>query len=114
VRTLALLFDQRGESAFIRAGLRPRVHRQGCKALGGSLRTRDRLHRPGSPWENAYSETFKSRFSDELLKREVFANLPEAKVLVKECKNHYNRHRPHSALGTGRRWSLRRQMGRPV
>ena len=54
---------------------------------------------PGSPWENAYSETFISRFGDELLKREVFANLLEAKVLVEEYRNHYNRERPHSALG---------------
>ena len=29
---------------------------------------------PGSPWENAYSETFIRRFGDELLKREVFAD----------------------------------------
>ena len=38
----------------------------------------------GSPWENAYSETFISRFGDELLKREVFSGLLEAKVLVEE------------------------------
>ena len=30
---------------------------------------------PGSPWKNAYSETFISRFGDELLRREMFANL---------------------------------------
>ena len=54
---------------------------------------------PGSPWENAYSETFVSRFSDEVLKREVFADLLEAKVLVEDYRQHYNHHRPHSALG---------------
>ncbi len=54
---------------------------------------------PGAPWENAYSETFISRFGDELLKREAFTNLLEAKVLVEEYRNHYNRERPHSALG---------------
>jgi transposase InsO family protein len=54
---------------------------------------------PGSPWENAYSETFISRFGDELLKREVFADLLEAKVLVEDYRDHYNHHRPHSALG---------------
>ncbi len=52
----------------------------------------------GSPWENAYSEMFTSRFGDELLKREMFTNLLEAKVLVEEYRNHYNRERPHSAL----------------
>lgn len=54
---------------------------------------------PGSPWENAYSETFISRLGDELLKREVFTSLPEAKVLVEEYRSHYNHNRPHSALG---------------
>ena len=54
---------------------------------------------PGSPWEHAYSETFISRFSDEVLKREVFADLLEAKVLIEDYRGHYNRRRPHSALG---------------
>ena len=36
---------------------------------------------------------------DELLNREVFANLKEAKVLAKDYRDHYNHHRPHGALG---------------
>ena len=32
-------------------------------------------------------------------KREVFANLLEAKVLVEDYRGHYNHRRPHSALG---------------
>lgn len=54
---------------------------------------------PGSPWENAYTESFNGRLGDELLKREEFASLLEAKVLVEEYREHYNRRRPHSALG---------------
>ncbi len=51
-------------------------------------------------WENAYSETFISRMRDELLKREVFANLKEAQVLAGDYyREHYNHHRPHGALG---------------
>jgi len=38
VSTLAVLFRQRGEPAFIRAGLRPGVHRQSHQAVAGSLR----------------------------------------------------------------------------
>ena len=34
-----------------------------------------------------------------MLKREVFADLLEAKVLVEDYRGHYNHHRPHSALG---------------
>ena len=36
---------------------------------------------PGSPWENAYSESFNSRLRDELLNGEVFGSLKEAEVL---------------------------------
>ncbi len=50
-------------------------------------------------WENAYSETFISRLRDELLNREVFANLKEAQVLAGNYREHYNHHRPHGALG---------------
>jgi len=53
---------------------------------------------PGAPWENAYSETFNSRFGDEVLKREVFDTLTEAKVLVEQYRKEYNEKRPHSAL----------------
>ncbi len=54
---------------------------------------------PGAPWENAYSETFISRLRDELLDRELFANLKEAQVLAGDYREHYNRSRPHGALG---------------
>ena len=34
-----------------------------------------------------------------MLKREVFTDLLEAKVLVGDYREHYNHRRPHSALG---------------
>ena len=34
-----------------------------------------------------------------MLKREVFADLLEAKVLIEDYRSYYNHHRPHSALG---------------
>jgi putative transposase len=36
---------------------------------------------------------------DELLGREEFANLKEAKVLAEDYRDHYNQSRPHGALG---------------
>jgi hypothetical protein len=47
----------------------------------------------------ALKETFISRLRDELLDREVFANLKEAKVLAEDYRDHYNHHRLHGALG---------------
>ena len=54
---------------------------------------------PGSPWENGYIESFNSRFRDELLNREIFTTLLEAKVLIESWRRRYNTVRPHSALG---------------
>ena len=53
----------------------------------------------GSPWENGYVESFIGKMRDELLNREVFYTLDEAKVLVERWRQEYNRIRPHSALG---------------
>jgi len=54
--------------------------------------------KPGSPWQNAYSESFNSRFRDEFLNREAFASALEAKVLGKEHRQRHNHQRPHSSL----------------
>jgi len=53
---------------------------------------------PGSPWQNAYSESFNSRFRDEFLNRETFASVLEAKVLGREHRKRHNHDRPHSSL----------------
>ena len=53
---------------------------------------------PGSPWENGYVESFNGKLRDELLDREIFYTLLEAKVLIERWRNHYNRVRPHSSL----------------
>ncbi len=37
---------------------------------------------PGSPWENGYVESFNSKLRDELLDREIFTTLEEAKVRI--------------------------------
>lgn len=54
---------------------------------------------PGSPWENAYCESFNSRFRDEFLNLEIFTSVLEAKVLSAGWRRDYNEARPHSALG---------------
>ena len=54
---------------------------------------------PGSPWENGYAESFHSRLRDELLGREEFASLAEARALGTAWHLEYNHRRPHSSLG---------------
>jgi len=53
---------------------------------------------PGSPWQNAYVESFGGRVRDELLSVELFSCLAEAQVLIEDWRVDYNEHRPHSAL----------------
>ena len=54
---------------------------------------------PGSPWENGYIESFNGKLRDELLNREIFTTLTEAKVLIAGWRREYNQVRPHSSLG---------------
>jgi transposase InsO family protein len=52
---------------------------------------------PGSPWENGYIESFNGKMRDELLDREIFTTLEEAKILISQWRREYNNYRPHSA-----------------
>ena len=54
---------------------------------------------PGSPWENGYVESLNGKLRDELLNGEIFYTVAEARVLIERWREHYNRVRPHSALG---------------
>jgi putative transposase len=54
---------------------------------------------PGSPWQNAWIESFNSRLRDELLNLWQFDSLLEAQVLIGDWRIDHNEHRPHSAHG---------------
>ncbi len=47
---------------------------------------------------NGYVENFNNRFRDELLNRELFYSLKEAKYLIEQFRLEYNNIRPHSSL----------------
>jgi len=82
IATLEYLFAVRGSPEYLRSDNGPEfvaeAVRQWLKDGGvGTL-----YIAPGSPWENAYIESFNSRLRDELLNAEVFGNLREAKAQV--------------------------------
>ena len=54
---------------------------------------------PGSPWQNAWIESFNGKFRDELLNGWQFDSLLEAQVLVEDFRIDYNLNRPHTAHG---------------
>ena len=43
------------------------------------------------------SKSFNGKLRDELLDREIFTTLDEAKVLIEQWRKEYNQVRPHSA-----------------
>ena len=99
VRDLERLVRERGVPEFIRSDNGPEfiagavrnwIERKGFKTC---------FIEPGSPWQNAYIESFNSRFRDEFLNLEVFGSLLEAKMLGEEHRYKYNHQRPHSSLG---------------
>jgi len=54
--------------------------------------------KPGSPWQNAYIESFNGKFRDECLSREWFLNRKDAQIIIEKWRHHYNHERPHSSL----------------
>jgi putative transposase len=71
---------------------------------------------PGSPWQNAWIESFNGRLRDELLNGWQFDSLLEAQVIIEDWRIDYNNHRPHSAHGDltptefARAWTTRHQL----
>mgnify|MGYP001576436111 FL=1 len=53
---------------------------------------------PGKPIQNAFAESFNSRFRDECLNEEVFSDLDDAKKKIEKWRMYYNEKRPHTSL----------------
>lgn len=54
---------------------------------------------PGSPWQNAWIESFNGRLRDELLNGQLFGSLLEVQVMLADWRDEYNNERLHSSLG---------------
>lgn len=99
VECLTDLFIRRGLPMHIRSDngsefTTPRV-RDWLVRLG----VRTMFIEPGSPWENGYNESFNGTLRRELLSREQFDTLLEARVLIERWRREYNEIRPHSGIG---------------
>ena len=55
--------------------------------------------RPGKPTDNAFVESFNGRLRQECLNESWFLSLEDAREKVEAWRHHYNRERPHGALG---------------
>jgi putative transposase len=54
---------------------------------------------PGQPIQNAHCESFHGRLRDECLNEHWFLSVHDARQIVEDWRQDYNRVRPHSALG---------------
>ena len=96
---LTELFIKRGLPDHIRSDNGPEFTAKRVRDWLSFLEVNTLFIEPGSPWENGYVESFNGKMRDELLNREIFYTLDEAKVLVERWRHEYNRIRPHSSLG---------------
>jgi putative transposase len=99
IAVLKYLFMVRGAPKFIRSD-------NGPEFIAGKIKKWLRKNHvetlyigPGSPWENGYIESFNGKLRDDILDRELFYSVKEAKVIVEDWRLEYNNHRPHSGLG---------------
>lgn len=99
IGVLADLFISRGVTGFIRsdnggvfaaAALTEWITKLGAKTA---------YIEPGGPRENGYVEIFKGKLWDELLAREAFSTLAEARVLIERWRRHYDTILPYSSPG---------------
>jgi transposase InsO family protein len=90
---------ERGIPAHIRSDNGPEMVGKSLRQWLDNLGTKTIYIEPGSPWENGFCESFNGKLRNELLNGEIFYTLREAQVLIEQWRQHYNRVRPHSALG---------------
>jgi len=98
IETLHYVFEVRGAPQFIRSDNGPEFIAQALRAWLELSGVGTLYIEPGAPWENGFNESFNSRLRDELLNRELFTSLQEAKVITEDYRLEYNHRRPHSSL----------------
>jgi transposase InsO family protein len=80
------LFIFRGIPEHIRSDNGPEFTAKAVREWLNRLGVKTLFIERGSPWENGYIESFNGKLRDELLDREIFTTLEEAKVRVASNK----------------------------
>jgi putative transposase len=99
IEILAGLFATRGAPAYVRSDNGPEFVALAVKEWLQGCGVQTHYIDPGSPWQNAYGESFNDKFRDECLNQEVFGSVTEARVITRRWRQYYNEARPHSSLG---------------
>lgn len=96
IEVLEQIFAERGVPDDLRSDNGPEFI---AKAIQGWLteqQVRTHCIKPGSPWQNAYGESFNGKFRDECLNMEMFYTVAGATTIVEGWRRSYNHERPHS------------------
>ena len=98
ITTLQYLFAVRGAPEHLRSDNGPEFVAKEIQEWLARACVRTLYIQKASPWENGYVESFNGRLRDELLDRELFLSLPEARVVLDQWRVDYNHRRPHGGL----------------
>jgi transposase InsO family protein len=98
ILTLQYLFAVRGAPEHVRSDNGPEFVAKEVQQWLGRASVRTLYIQKASPWENGYVESFNGKLRDELLERELFLSMAEARYVVDEWRLEYNHHRPHGSL----------------
>jgi transposase InsO family protein len=96
--TLQYLFAVRGAPEHLRSDNGPELVAKEVQEWLTRACVRTLYIQKASPWENGYVESFNGRLRDELLDRELFLSLPEARIVLDQGRMDYNPRRPHGGL----------------
>lgn len=99
VQVLERLIAQHGAPAYLRSDNGPEFMAHAVQRWVQGQQIQTAYIAPGSPWQNAYAESFNGRLRDECLNMEWFRNVHEAQVVIGLWQQQYNEDRPHSSLG---------------
>ena len=96
--TLQYLFAVRGAAEHVRSDNGPEFMARNIQRWLNQAAVRTLYINKASPWENGYVESFNGKLRDELLNRELFLSVAEARYVLDEWRLDYNHRRPHSGL----------------
>ena len=95
---LFTLFIRRGVPEHIRSDNGPEFTAKAVRQWLGKLGVGTLFIEPGSPWENGFIESFNGKLRDELLNREIFTTLTEAKILIENWREEFTKDKNETNL----------------
>ena len=98
IRVLAQLMGRNGKPVCLRSDNGPEFIAKTVQNWLAKQSVGTHYIDPGSPWQNAYCESFNSIFRTTCLNRWAFESLGEARAVIGQWLEEYNTIRPHGSL----------------